>query len=176
VRVKPATLEVALARTQHAEWQTDEDSGAKSITESPRDLLHRMGWRVVDAAELCADLDAYRDYVQSSAAEWSVAKNGYVGGQAGWFSCRSACYLAAGRPVVVQDTGFGPVLPVGEGIVPFRTLDGAVAAIQEVEADYVRHAQAARAIADEYFDSDKVLTRLVDEAMSQDAGPAVTDG
>jgi hypothetical protein len=173
-RVKPATLEVALSRTQHAEWQTD-DSGGTLITEGPRDLLHRMGWRVVDATELCADLDAYREYVQSSSAEWSVAKNGYVRGQAGWFSCRSACYLAAGRPVVVQDTGFGPVLPVGEGVVPFRSLEGAVAAIQEVEADYVRHARAARAIADEYFDSDKVLTRLVDEAMSQGAGSAVTD-
>jgi len=102
-----------------------------------------------------------------------VAKNGYVRGQAGWFSCRSACYLAAGRPVVVQDTGFGAVLPVGEGILTFGTMEEAAAAIREVENDYGRHAKAARAIAEEYFDSDKVLPRLIDEALSSDAPPAV---
>jgi hypothetical protein len=94
-----------------------------------------------------------------------VAKNGYVQGQSGWFSCRSACYLAAGRPVVVQDTGFSTVLPVGEGILPFKTMEETVAAIREVEAHYARHAKAARAIAEEYFDSGKVLTQLIDEAM-----------
>jgi glycosyltransferase involved in cell wall biosynthesis len=111
-------------------------------------------------------VDSYRRYVQTSKAEWSVAKNGYVRGQAGWFSCRSACYLAAGRPVVVQDTGFGAALPVGEGILPFRTLEDAAEAIRAVEGDYVRHAKAARAIAEEYFDSDRVLSRLLEEASS----------
>ena len=70
----------------------------------------------MDPRTACPDLDAYRRYVQTSRAEWSIAKNGYVVGQSGWFSCRSACYLAAGRPVVVQDTGFGGVLPVGEAV------------------------------------------------------------
>jgi hypothetical protein len=132
---------------------------------TPHALLAHKGWHVVDPEVVCPDLDGYRQYVESSQAEWSVAKNGYVIGQPGWFSCRSACYLAAGRPVVVQDTGFSAVLPVGEGLLPFTTVEEAVAAIQDVEADYARHAGAARAIAETYFDSEKVLTRLLDEAL-----------
>ena len=100
---------------------------------------------------MCPDFDSYRQYIESSKAEWSVAKNGYVVGQPGWFSCRSACYLAAGRPVVVQDTGFGAVLPVGEGLLPFTSVEEAVAAIRDVEATMTRHAQAARAIAEDVF-------------------------
>jgi hypothetical protein len=103
--------------------------------------------------------------VQTSKAEWSVAKNGYVRGQSGWFSCRSACYLAAGRPVIVQETGFSKVLPTGRGIVPFATMEEACAAIESVEAHYSEHQQAARAIADAYFDSGRVLTSLVERAM-----------
>jgi hypothetical protein len=131
---------------------------------TPRHLLAHKGWSVVDPAEVCPDLDTYRQYVESSKAEWSVAKNGYVLGQPGWFSCRSACYLAAGRPVAVQDTGFGAVLPVGEGLLAFTTMEQAVAAIQDIEAHYVRHARAARALAEEYFDAAKVLRRLIDAA------------
>ena len=132
---------------------------------TPRQLLAHKGWHVVDPAEVCPDLDTYRQYIESSKAEWSVAKNGYVLGQPGWFSCRSACYLAAGRPVAVQDTGFSAVLPVGEGLLTFRTLEEAVAAIKEIEANYARHAKAARALAVEYFDAAKVLTQLIDEAL-----------
>src|SRR5262249_10260822 len=102
----------------------------------------------------------------------SVAKNGYVQGRSGWFSERSACYLAAGRPVVVQDTGFSAVLPVGEGILPFTTMEEAVAAIREVEGNYARQAQAARALAEEYFDSARVLTRLIEEAFQGAPEPA----
>ena len=84
-------------------------------------------------------------------------------GQPGWFSCRSACYLAAGRPVAVQDTGFSAVLPVGEGLLTFTTVEEAVAAINEIEANYARHAKAARALAVEYFDAtQECLTRLID--------------
>ena len=132
---------------------------------TPRALLAHRGWRVVDPEEVCADFDSYRRYVETSKAEWSVAKNGYVVGQPGWFSCRSACYLAAGRPVVVQDTGFGDVLPVGEGLLSFRTLDQAVAAIKDIDARYAYHAEAARAIAETYFDADKVLAHLIEEAL-----------
>ena len=132
----------------------------------PRHLLEHKGWRLVNPAEVCPDLDAFRTYTQSSKAEWGVAKNGYVRGQSGWFSERSARYLAAGRPVVVQDTGFSDVLPVGEGILPFRTPDEAVAGIRAVEADYDRHSRAARAIAEEWFDSDKVLSSLIEEALA----------
>jgi hypothetical protein len=132
---------------------------------TPRQLLAHKGWRVVDPAQVCPDLDTYRQYIESSKAEWSVAKNGYVLGQPGWFSCRSACYLAAGRPVAVQDTGFSAVLPVGEGLLTFTTVDGAVAAINEIEANYARHANTARALAEEYFDAAKVLEQLIDAAL-----------
>jgi hypothetical protein len=133
---------------------------------TPRALLAHKGWQVVDPAVVCPDLDSYRQYIESSQAEWSVAKNGYVVGQAGWFSCRSACYLAAGRPVVVQDSGFGAVLPVGEGLLAFTTLEEAVQAIREVEAHYARHAEAARAVAETYFDASKVLARLLEDALN----------
>jgi hypothetical protein len=131
----------------------------------PSDLLIQKGWRVVDPAEASADFESYRRYIESSMAEWSVAKNGYVIGQPGWFSCRSACYLAAGRPVVVQDTGFASILPVGEGILPFTTAEEAAAAVRAVESDYARHAKAARGIAEAWFGSDRVLTRLIEEAL-----------
>jgi glycosyltransferase involved in cell wall biosynthesis len=129
-------------------------------------MLVQNGWHVVDPEKVCPDLDSYRTYIETSKAEWSVAKNGYVVGRSGWFSCRSACYLAAGKPVVVQDTGFSSVLPTGEGIVPFSTLEEAVAAIEEVESNYKRHAQAARAIAEEYFDSDKILKQLLEKTLT----------
>jgi hypothetical protein len=172
-KVAPTAMEVTLGRTVHPEWQAKDESLPPSLGElaqdktklPPRDMLIRAGWHVADAVQACGDLDSYRYYIESSKAEWSVAKNAYVRGQPGWFSERSACYLAAGRPVVVQDTGFSAVLPVGEGILPFRTMEEAVAAIREIEAHYTRHAKAARAIAEEYFDAGKVLTQLIDEAM-----------
>jgi hypothetical protein len=157
-RARPGSLEVALGSTPHAEWETGGDRTP------PQELLARMGWRVVDAAQVSADVDGYRAYVESSKGEWSVAKNGYVVGRPGWFSCRSACYLAAGRPVVVQDTGFREVLPTGEGIVAFADEDEAAAALEDVEARYAVHARAARELAAAYFDSRTVLARLVEEA------------
>lgn len=132
----------------------------------PIDLLRHKGWRVVDPLEVAADLDGYRDYLEGSMAEWSVAKHGYVAGRAGWFSGRSACYLAAGRPVVVQDTGFQDVLPAGEGLLAFATIDEAAAAIGDVTARYEVHARAARAVAEEWFDARKILVRLVERAMA----------
>src|SRR5207244_3319352 len=134
---------------------------------SPGELLQNMGWDVVDARAVCGDLDDYRRYVQSSKGEWSVAKNGYVRGQPGWFSCRSACYLAAGRPVVVQDTGFSELFPIGEGLLAFSAIDEAAESIRAVEADYPRHARAALALAHEYFDAEKVLPRLIEEAINK---------
>jgi glycosyltransferase involved in cell wall biosynthesis len=97
-----------------------------------------------------------------------VAKDVYVETNCGWFSERSACYLACGLPVVVEDTGFSESLPTGDGILPFRTIDDAAAAINDVEANYQRHAKAARAIAEEYFNSDKVLTSLIQEVFGGD--------
>jgi hypothetical protein len=172
-RIAPATIELAVNHIDHAEWQTtdvpqapngssDDDGPKMSIAKALR--LHK--WSIVDPVTHCGSLEDYRRYIQSSKGEWTVAKNGYVQGRPGWFSERSACYLAAGRPVIVQETGFDAVLPVGEGIVPFSTVEEAAAAIAEVERDYARHSHAAREIAAEYFDADRVLTRLLDEALA----------
>jgi hypothetical protein len=131
---------------------------------APVGRLRRLGWRIVSPAEVCPDLDTYRSYVQQSMGEWSVAKNGYVLGQSGWFSERSACYLASGRPVVLQDTGFSKVLPVGRGIVPFTTPDEAAEGLVEVANNYKVHSRSARDLAAEYFASDKVLLSMIDRA------------
>jgi hypothetical protein len=138
---------------------------------APRELLEHNGWHVVNPLKACPGLDSYRDYVRTSFGEWSVAKGGYVSGQPAWFSCRSACYLASGRPVIVQDTGITGVLPVGLGIVTFRTLEEAAEAIDEVAARYDVHAAKAREIACEYFDSAGVLAGLVERAAGNVASP-----
>jgi hypothetical protein len=151
-KVAPTVLEIAVNKGK--------------TRRTPYELLSYKGWRVVDPEKVCPDLDSYRTYIESSMAEWSVAKNGYVLGRPGWFSCRSSCYLAAGRPVVVQDTGFSTVLPVGEGILLYRTIDEAADAIYRVETNYAGHAKAAREIAEAYFDSDKVLTKVIMDAFS----------
>jgi len=125
-------------------------------------LLKLNGWRLVPPEEVAGDLGVYRSYLQASMAEFLVAKNMYVDTRSGWFSDRSACYLASGRPVVAQDTGLAELYPIGEGLVAYQTLDEAVAAVNDIGRDYRRHARRAREIADEFFNSDKVLTRLVE--------------
>jgi hypothetical protein len=165
-RVPEGTFEIALNTTEHATWETADANAPRRIR--PADFLSHAGWSIVDAHAACADVDRYRSFIQGSKGEWSVAKNGYVQGRSGWFSCRSACYLAAGRPVVVQDTGFGTVLPTGRGIVPFSTEAEAAAAVREVDARYDVHRRAARDIAETYFDSRSVLTSLVERAMNSE--------
>lgn len=125
--------------------------------------LERDGWNVKDGPSLTLSTKQYRQLISCSRGEFSVAKNVYVAMRTGWFSCRSACYLAAGKPVVVQDTGFGSALPKGEGIVPFSTMEQAVAAVESVESNYQAHAKAASTIAEEFFNSDKVLNRLLED-------------
>lgn len=127
-----------------------------------RAALEANGWRLVDPAAAAADLDGYRRYVQGSAAELMVAKGIYVETRSGWFSERSIAYLASGKPVVALDTGFAERYPSGEGLIAFDDLDGAVAAIEAVEADPRRHAAAAREIAEEHFEAGKVLGRLLE--------------
>ena len=124
--------------------------------------LRAHGWHLLDPAEVARTPDDYRSFVAGSRAELGVAKSGYVVSDSGWFSDRSACYLASGRPVIAQDTGFGRRLPTGAGLLAFGDLDGAVAAVREVEADYEHHRLAARAVAEEHLDSDVVLGRLLD--------------
>lgn len=120
------------------------------------------GWRLSDPRQHCATPDTYRDYLRGSRGELTAVKHGYAAGRTGWFSDRSACYLAAGRPVIIQDTGIGAHLPVGEGLLTFTDLDGAAAAIERVEHDYHRHATAAAAFARAHLDSDRILPRLLE--------------
>ena len=126
------------------------------------EALATHDWPLVDPAEVTATPAAYRRFVQGSKAELGIAKSGYVVSRCGWFSDRSACYLASGRPVVAQDTGFGRHLPTGEGLLAFSTTAEAAGALDDVGRDYDRHRRAARALAEEYFDSDRVLTRLLE--------------
>lgn len=124
--------------------------------------LQKLGWGVRDPHEVSATAAGYREYVSSSRAEFSVAKNLYVATRSGWFSCRSTCYLAAGRPVVLQDTGFSELVPTGRGLLTFNSVEEAMNAVTEVENNYPAHQAAARKIAATYFASDVVLTDLLD--------------
>ena len=133
-----------------------------SIDDEDRALLQRHGWRVRGVRSISKDIDAYREYLAGSRGEFTVAKDQNVRFRTGWFSDRAATYLAAGRPVITQDTGFGVALPTGEGLFPFSTLDDVLAALELIEGDYERHARAAAEIAREFFDAEAVLGHLLD--------------
>jgi len=124
--------------------------------------LRSHGWGVVAAIPLSLDLDDYRAYIVGSRGEFTVAKDQYARLRSGWFSDRSACYLAASRPVVTQDTGFDKVIPTGKGLFAFSNLEEAAAAIEEIETDYERHARAALDLAHEHFDAVSVVSDLLD--------------
>jgi hypothetical protein len=130
----------------------------------PTETLLAAGWEIVEPDITLPDHDTYRAFVSGSRAEWSIAKEGYVKARTGWFSCRTACYLAAGRPAVVQDTGWSGHLPHGAGLFAFTDLDSCLHGIREIEADYPRHRKAARALAEEYFDAPAVCRRLLRDA------------
>lgn len=132
--------------------------------DAPFAELAAHGWQVVDAHERSRTLDAYQAYLMGSRGEWSVAKEVYVALRSGWFSTRSAVYLAAGRPVVVQDTGWSAHYPTGEGLFAFAGVDEAAAALATVERDYAGHCAAARAIAERELDARMVLARLLRDA------------
>src|SRR5688500_16522187 len=119
----------------------------------PREVLHAAGWSTRSARETTLTYEAYVDYIARSAGEFSVCKQAYVALRTGWFSDRSAAYLAAGRPVVMQDTGFSAHLPCGEGLFAVNTIDEAAAAIAEVRANYARHSAAATALARAHLDA-----------------------
>jgi hypothetical protein len=127
-------------------------------------LLAGHGWRVVDALALSRDLLPYRAYFWRSRGEFTVAKDQNIRLRSGWFSDRSACYLASGRPVITQDTAFGNVLPTGRGLFAFRTLEDVLAAIDAVARDYAGHCRAAREVAAEYFAAEKVVGGLMERA------------
>jgi hypothetical protein len=144
--------------------------------EDDLNALHRHGWGLADPRAVAGSPHRYADFVRGSKGEIGIAKEGYVESRCGWFSDRSACYLASGRPVVAQDTGFARHLPVGEGLFSIGSSGEAAAAIDLIAADYDRHATAARAIAENCFDSRLVLTRLLDSLASTSADPPPNPG
>lgn len=138
-------------------------------------LMREHGWRLTDPRAAAGTPEAFREYVRGSAAEFSVAQGIYVETACGWFSDRSARYLASGRPVVVQDTGFRRALPVGEGILTFRGTEAAEAAVRAAAGDHARHARAARQIAEELFDARKVLSGFLERATATGRPRAVRE-
>jgi hypothetical protein len=137
--------------------------GFANLQAGVQPLLESHGWRLVDAHQFTTDPWPYRDYVRQSVGEFTVAKDQNVRLRSGWFSERSACYLAAGRPVIAQDTAFGKVLPTGEGLFAFTTPDEILAAFEAICSDYARHSRAAHRIAEDYFRAETVLARLLDD-------------
>lgn len=126
------------------------------------EALNKHGWRLLDPLQVADTPDRYRDFIQGSKAEFGIAKSGYVASRCGWFSDRSVCYLASGRPVIAQETGFSRYLPTGHGLHAFEGQDDILSAIDTLNRSYASNAAAAREIAGAYFDSDLVLTRLLD--------------
>jgi hypothetical protein len=132
----------------------------------PQQLLEAHGWSTLPAMRVSRTPEEYRDFIQSSHGEFGVAKHTYVTTRCGWFSDRTECYLAAGRPAIVQDTAWTRHLPAGEGLLAFSTPDEAVDAVARVDADYAHHAARARDIAQEHFEATRVLSSLIDSTFS----------
>jgi hypothetical protein len=132
----------------------------------PQLLLRQYGWDTVDAMAVSRTPGQYRDFIQASKAEFGVAKHTYVANRSGWFSDRTECYLASGRPALVQDTGWTAHVPSGEGLVAFTGMNDAIAGIDSINADYDRHARRALEIAREHFDARVVLPTFLDVACS----------
>lgn len=136
---------------------------AQGMTEEELDLLVSKGWKLNDSHAFSTDPWSYRSYVIASSGEFTVARDQNVRLRSGWFSERSACYLAAGRPVITQDTGFGAVLPTGEGLFAFNNMEEILAAFEAINSNYERHSRAARAIAEEYFRAETVLAKVIED-------------
>ena len=137
---------------------------ATHIDEKTRTLLSENGWRTAEAMQVSRDVDMYREYIQKSRGEFTVTKDQVVRPKTGWFSDRSACFLAAGRPVITQETAFSKFLPTGKGLFGFSTMDEILAALDVIESDYEGSCKAAREIAREYFAAEKVLGKLMSQA------------
>lgn len=140
---------------------------------APHALLRSKGWTTLDPSEqtrVTHDPWTYQRFIQESKGEFCINKHGFVVSGSGWFSERSAAYLASGRPVVAQDTGFSHWLQPELGVVPFTNLEEAAAGIEEINSRYELHCRAARAVAQEYFDARVVLSRLIERAMAPGAG------
>jgi hypothetical protein len=159
------TKELEFAKLERLPQQvTTEFELALGGAAAPVGRWTRIGWNVRDSYTVSSTPKAYRDYIQQSRGECTVAKNLYVATQSGWFSCRSVCYLASSRPVVVQDTGFSEVIPTGSGLFSFTDEAGAVEALEAIELDYASHQRGAREIAEKHFDAKLVLSELLQRA------------
>ena len=146
---------------QLPEMSNDTFELAVGNTTAPRDRLAKAKWQISDSSTVAVTPESFQQYIKNSKGEWSIAKQGYVVSNSGWFSERSAGYLATGRPVIVQDTGFSEVIETGKGLFAFSSLAESLAAIEEVNLDYPKHCRYAREVVEEYFDSNKVLTNIV---------------
>jgi hypothetical protein len=160
---QPIELALNLAEPKTIQHGRGAVVAALGLPPDARSLLETNGWQLSDTRTFTTDPWHYRDYVQSSRGEFTVARDLNVRLRSGWFSERSACYLAAGRPVITQDTGFATVLPTGEGLFAFDTMEEILTAFDAINSDYDRHSKAALAIAEGYFASDKVLSKLVND-------------
>ena len=129
-----------------------------------RKKFERNGWRLTSPLQMSVDYWLYRDYIQRSKGEFTVAKDQYVRLNTGWFSDRSACYLAAGRPVITQETGFTKNYGGKEGLLSFQTLDEIADAAEKIKADYAKHSRAARRLAREFFEAETVLKSILNQA------------
>src|SRR5262249_19137214 len=158
--------------SKHYEWEKFIDLPQQSpqpfelamMVQDPEDakLLKTYGWKVVSPFAMSLDVfGTYPAYIRQSRAEFTLAKDQNIRLRSGWFSERDACYLASGKPVVAQDTGFSKILPTGQGLFGFTTMEEALAAIDAINTDYERNCKAARAIAAEYFDGRRVAARLL---------------
>jgi hypothetical protein len=132
--------------------------GAKT----PKARFQRDGWKIIDAHTATLTPQTYQNFIATSAGEWSVAKNIYVATRSGWFSCRTACYLAAARPAVVQDTAWSKFIPSGRGVIAFSTIQEAVEGLKAVSENPREHQEAAYEIARQYLAPDKVLTKMIE--------------
>lgn len=128
-----------------------------------KEKIEAAGWQVLDPYQSSGDWKTYQQFIDRSYGEFSVAKNTYVKGKTGWFSCRSACYLAMGKPVVTQDTGWSRFIPSGEGLFAFSDLSTAVTAVEKVIGDYAVQSRFAKQIAQDYFNSNWVLLSLLNQ-------------
>ena len=137
---------------------------ATSVPKQVCDRLTEKGWKLADSVHISQDLTRYSNYIQSARAEFTVARDQYVRPRTGWFSDRTACFLAAGRPVITQETGFSKFLPTGKGLFGFESMDDILGAVDEIESDYEGNCRAASEIADEYFAAEKVLASLMQRA------------
>ncbi|MGH7455144.1 MAG: glycosyltransferase, partial [bacterium] len=125
--------------------------------------LHDNDWQLSDPQQVAATPESYQRFIQGSKAEFGIAKSGYVISRSGWFSDRSACYLASSRPVIAQNTGFSRFLPTGEGLFAFNTMEEVLTGLEHLKRDYARQARTARALAEEYFDANRVLKKLLEK-------------